>query len=158
MQTKQLLKIKIAQLLEIPHGTLLPLQEPKSQLMLNLLHIQIMLSMFNLNLKVSPALVSRELSISRLVQPPTLVLMQTKQLLMMMTALLMETQPGTLSPALELLSQRMLWLLHTQVMLSIFKSILNSIQDQMSIGIHHTFQPTTPIQRSMMQEPRLLQL
>ena len=153
-QTKQLLMIKIALLLEIQHGTPLPHQELPSQRMLRLLHIQIIPSIFNLILKILLELDSRELLTLRLLQPLTLALMPIRQPLMMRVALLMETQLGTLLPLQEPPSQRMLCLVNTQAMLSIFKLILNSMVDHTSTLTHHMSQPTTPTQRSTMLEPR----
>jgi hypothetical protein len=69
-------------------------------------------------LRESQAQASKELLISRLVQPPMHAQMQTKQLLMTKIAQLTETQPGTLSPLQEQPSQKMLWPPHIQDMLN----------------------------------------
>ena len=76
----------------------------------------------------------------------------------MRIALLLEIPHGTPLLLQELPSQRMLWLLLTQDMLSIFNWTPNSIQVQAMTGILHMFQLTTDTQRSMMEEPKQLLL
>jgi len=106
MPTKLLQMIKIAQQPETLLGTLLLLQEQLNQLMLWLIHIQIILSMFNL--KVSLDRDSMELLTLRFLQLPILAPMPTKLPPMMNLVQLMETQLGIPSQPQEPKSQLML--------------------------------------------------
>jgi len=105
----QLLKLK-------PHQLVMPLRpsDGTSQLGINLALPYHSETLFNLILKISLVLASRELLTSKCHQPPTLAQTPTKQPLMTRTAQLTETPPGTPSLPQEPPSQRTLRPLHSQ--------------------------------------------
>jgi len=155
--------MRIAQLQETLHGTLSHLLELLSHQQLKMLHIQDMLSIFNLKLrppqpkleKVSPEKDSREPLISLSHQLQIHALMLTKLPLMMRIALPPETLLGTQSHLLELVSHQQPKMLHIQDMLSIsnmHKTLLNSILDHRLILILHTYQLTMLTQKSKITE------
>jgi hypothetical protein len=151
MPIKPPLRMKLAPLLETLLGTLSLPQELLSQKMLKLIHIQDMLNICNLLLRLlqlEKVLLEKDslvLLTSKFHLLPTPALMQIRLLLKMKHAPLMETQPGTLSLLLELLSQLMQWLNHTQDMLNISKLI--SIVDHPILAIHYMFQQMEDILR-----------
>jgi len=116
-QRSMMLEPKPPQLLKLkPHQLVMPLRpsDGTSQLGINLVLPYHSETLFNLILKISLVLASRELLTSKCHQPPTLAQTPTKQPLMTRTAQLTETPPGTPSLPQEPPSQRTLRPLHTQ--------------------------------------------